>query len=238
MSCVVPNCKSFAGKYPLGVTKHLIPGNVKRREQWIKAIPRKDWEPSKFSVVCSLHFEDSDYREHRNDGNLSRRKQKGSLIKKQLKPTAVPRIFPGLPSYLSSKSPCVRSEKATSFARHVLASKQADEQAKQFLASDLIESFFELKMNFEKHLPPSSENIFSVKKSDTVFIEELVFYDDGPKILYGLKIEDDLKFKAVVNGSLLSQKRLSHICQEGIIHRFSDIPNILSFLQSLSENKV
>jgi len=158
-------------------------------------------------------------------------------MKKHLKPTAVPTIFPGLPSYLSQKSSCERSENATSFSRHAEASKRANEQAKQFLASDNVQNFAQLKQNFEKHLP-SSENIFSLKKNSNVFVEEMVFNDDEPKILYGIQIEDSLKFQAFVNGALVSHRSTTHICQDGKIERFSDIANICAFLRSLANDQV
>ena len=94
MSCVVPGCKSYAGKYSPGVTKHLIPKDPRRRQLWIDMIAREGWTPSPTAVVCSLHFDDTDYRQERNDGDPNRAKARGELKRRQLKYFAVPRYFP------------------------------------------------------------------------------------------------------------------------------------------------
>ena len=67
MSCVVPRCQSGKGgkKVPPGVTKHIFPKDPQKLEMWIRAIPREEWTPTKYSVVCSLHFEDSDFKSER-----------------------------------------------------------------------------------------------------------------------------------------------------------------------------
>ena len=95
-------CRSGYGqeKLPEGVSAHIFPKDPIRRDLWIKAIPRADWIPAQNARVCSLHFEDSDYKGARKDSNPSR--QLGELKTRQLKPDAVPRKFPGLPAYLSS----------------------------------------------------------------------------------------------------------------------------------------
>jgi hypothetical protein len=110
-------CKSGYGndKLPQGVRKHIFPKDDLKRQQWIKAIPRTNWTPAVNAVVCSLHFEDCDYKSQRSDKNSSR--DRGELKYKRLKDDAVPRIFPGLPVYLSSSRPKERTASSTSAAR-------------------------------------------------------------------------------------------------------------------------
>ena len=44
------------------------------RTKWINAVPRKDWVPSKNSVLCEKHFLDSDFKTEREDKNKARKK--------------------------------------------------------------------------------------------------------------------------------------------------------------------
>ena len=61
------------------------------REEWIKAVRRTDYTPSKTAVLCSKHFQDTDFF-------------KTSASKVQLIPGAVPTIFTAFPSYLQTKA--------------------------------------------------------------------------------------------------------------------------------------
>jgi hypothetical protein len=97
MSCVVPGCTSGYGtnnKFPPGVGKHRFPKKPELRKIWINAIPRKDWQPTESSRVCSLHFDDLDFFIERQDSNVHRKT--GELKVRRLKTDAVPRKFPGV----------------------------------------------------------------------------------------------------------------------------------------------
>ncbi|KAH8037174.1 hypothetical protein HPB51_008856 [Rhipicephalus microplus] len=64
--CCVPFCTSSQRKKQPGVSFHEIPADATLREQWLKVISRKDWQPnstSNYSAVCSLHLLDADFRE-------------------------------------------------------------------------------------------------------------------------------------------------------------------------------
>jgi hypothetical protein len=43
-------------------------------DKWIKAVPRKDFVPSKHSKFCSRHFQRSDFVQQTRDTNKWRRK--------------------------------------------------------------------------------------------------------------------------------------------------------------------
>ncbi|KAG0428768.1 hypothetical protein HPB47_024264 [Ixodes persulcatus] len=94
MYCSVPFCKSDR-KRKLGISFHEFPANDDRRQTWLKAISRKDFVPndkSSSSVVCSLHFADSDYT-------------LGSTKLRRLKRDAVPSIISGYPTYMHPQKP-------------------------------------------------------------------------------------------------------------------------------------
>ncbi|KAH7968181.1 hypothetical protein HPB52_006432 [Rhipicephalus sanguineus] len=59
-----------------------FPANPGRRRLWLAQVKRDDWEPTSASRICSDHFKDSDYELRRQDGL------------KQLRPDAVPTVFP------------------------------------------------------------------------------------------------------------------------------------------------
>lgn len=43
-----------------GITFHKIPKDPGKRVAWVKAMRRKDFEPSEYTVICSCHFEEKD----------------------------------------------------------------------------------------------------------------------------------------------------------------------------------
>jgi len=97
MSCVVPGCKSGYGtknQLPPGVRTHRFPKDLAQRKRWCEAIPRADWQPTDFSRICSLHFDNSDYFTEHQDSNKHRQKD-SALKRRRLKPDAIPRYFPG-----------------------------------------------------------------------------------------------------------------------------------------------
>lgn len=87
--CCVPHCTSRSGKSK-GISFHYFPCDSLLEQKWLKAISRENFKPnsnanSVSQAVCSLHFQDSDY--------------KTGLKKRCLKPHSIPSIFPGYPSY-------------------------------------------------------------------------------------------------------------------------------------------
>ncbi|KAH7952541.1 hypothetical protein HPB52_023876 [Rhipicephalus sanguineus] len=80
--CCVPRCTSSERQKEPGVTFHELPSDSAARERWITAIAREDSVPNTafyYTVVCSLHFKPSDFRD--------------DCKRRQLKPDAVPSVF-------------------------------------------------------------------------------------------------------------------------------------------------
>lgn len=87
--CCIPYCTSKSGKSK-GISFHYFPCDSSLEQKWLKAISRENFTPnnnakSVSQAVCSLHFQDTDY--------------KTGLKKRCLKPLSVPSIFPSYPSY-------------------------------------------------------------------------------------------------------------------------------------------
>ena len=112
--CVAPACTSgYASNRDEKKSVFTFPKDNEMRQKWIRAVPRANWDVSGNSAICELHFHASDFKESREDNNHSRVSAKGEeLCRKELKPDAVPSVWPSCPSYLSSNTPR-RSQKAT-----------------------------------------------------------------------------------------------------------------------------
>ena len=54
ISCSAYNCENRQG--PNGLSFHRFPKDPELRKRWISAVNRKDWQPSKYSRICSAHF--------------------------------------------------------------------------------------------------------------------------------------------------------------------------------------
>ena len=237
MSCVVPGCQTGYGTkktFPQGVGKHRFPKDPSLRETWLKAIPRSDWMPSSHSVICSLHFEKSDFKTERTDSNAQR--QLGGLKTRRLKKTAVPRNFPGCPAYLSKPKVKERTERAGSSFRRQLQVNQAEEDARNYLDADRISSFEDLLGSTPNDFP-STWNITTLKNiPDKIVFEDVGLDDDGKAhIKFCLIVLGDLSFKMFLKDVSLPSGRVNHITTQKKITRASDVSYILAFLNTSCE---
>ncbi|KAG8173931.1 hypothetical protein JTE90_014540 [Oedothorax gibbosus] len=87
MSCVAFGCYKNSSKKIAGITFHRFPKEEILRKEWAKAVKRDNWNPSKHSVLCSEHFEESDF-------------DKCSTFRVYLKPNVVPSVFKAFPKHL------------------------------------------------------------------------------------------------------------------------------------------
>jgi len=238
MACVVPGCRSGYGaksQLPPGVQMHRFPKPPEQCEAWTKAIPRANWVPKTRSRVCSLHFDKSDYTTDHSDTNTRRKHSKDKLNVARLKPTAVPRIFPGCPSYLSTKKPTERAEVCKSEERRRQEIIQAELKAQAFLNEDYISSqddIFNKKYDF-----PSSWNISSIKISSKIVFEGVGLHLDGkPFFKFTLTIDEKLNFGLTRNELTVLTSLVNHITPNNVIERHSDVFNFLAFLNAQTDS--
>ena len=86
-SCEAPKCTDCVNKPP-GKSFHQFPLNKPELlHKWVRAIPRDDWTPNKYSYLCSYHFHPSCYLD--TPGRV------GCF----LRPNSIPTIFPKLEDY-------------------------------------------------------------------------------------------------------------------------------------------
>ncbi|CAH1980476.1 unnamed protein product [Acanthoscelides obtectus] len=101
--CCVPGCK---GNYEAELRStpyrsvFRFPKNGEFKSKWLASIPRKDWSPSKDSVVCDAHFQQAEIVRTETyvlqDGSANT----VTLSRPKLSGGAVPSVFPNVPSYL------------------------------------------------------------------------------------------------------------------------------------------
>lgn len=101
---------------------HRFPLKFDLRQQWISALRRKDFKPSKCAVVCSKHFRDEDF-------------DRTSLSCVRLRNNAVPSVFTAFPSYLQTKHRARKAPKDRSVYVEA-ATVVADEQMPENIAAD------------------------------------------------------------------------------------------------------
>ena len=77
-SCSATNCRS---KYEDGVRMFRWPSAPERARLWLERCGRTGWQPKPTSRLCEMHFDSSQFEEHRQDGW------------RKLKPNAAPTLF-------------------------------------------------------------------------------------------------------------------------------------------------
>ena len=113
--CCVPGCHTDTGQLStyedsqgniIKASVHKFPlKDAFLMRAWLRAISRDNFEPNEKSVVCSRHFNESDFVTESTDKKKSRRSKRETLSNKRrrLKSGAVPSIFPHYPSYKASE---------------------------------------------------------------------------------------------------------------------------------------
>ncbi|CAK1592031.1 unnamed protein product [Parnassius mnemosyne] len=56
ISCSVLGCKSRTERKICGITFHSFPFNTVTKSKWLEATGRQNWQPTKYSKICSIHF--------------------------------------------------------------------------------------------------------------------------------------------------------------------------------------
>ena len=55
VTCCAVDCHNRRGDKP-GLTFHRFPVDRQRREKWIAAVRREDWQPTEHTRLCGEHF--------------------------------------------------------------------------------------------------------------------------------------------------------------------------------------
>ena len=195
--CSATNCRSgYSGecKDP-NVTFHSFPLNDKKLLKiWLKNIARKDFTPTKYSRLCSLHFKVEDFREDSSDQTQSRKRRRKDmkLLNRRLKKDAIPSIFSGLPSYFAFDDVHSRTGMALSSSRHENAAKLLEEQGEKFLETDQLKNFDDLLSSLAKEQLPQDflmrytdsgiDLIVYHKSSNQLFLEQYILINNSKSV--------------------------------------------------------
>ena len=138
------------------VTFHAFPLHDQQLLQaWHKRLARKDFTPTKYSKLCSIHFTPEDFVAESNDQSNRRKRKREStkLIRKRLKNDAHLPIFTNSPSYYTYESEPRRSGLSSSTSRHENEAARLEDCCKSFLNADKPESFNNLMAKIAEELP-------------------------------------------------------------------------------------
>ena len=127
----------------------------KRRLEWDALVPIKDFKSDDNTVLCEKHFDLSDFAVE-----VESTEQK-TATRKRLTSDAVPRLWPGLPAYLSKPKPKPRETKlSTSFSREEKEAILACREEKSEINNDTFTCLQDLQTKFTtEDLPPGITRI-------------------------------------------------------------------------------
>ncbi|KAM7300812.1 uncharacterized protein ISCGN_016397 [Ixodes scapularis] len=196
--CCAPNCNSNYVSGPK-VRVYRFPSDAERRTAWTKAIPREDFAPTKYSVVCEKHFSPGDFATTTTyTDEKTGRVLEVPLQLRRLKPCATPSIFPNCPAYLSRNTPAAREgpeEKRARLEAEALqqALARSTEAYEDEQRNNSVSSFDELVAALKE---------FQVADFWTKLVtdKQVLFLNfaprDAPVVRYSVTVSADLSLKA------------------------------------------
>jgi len=236
--CAAYGCKSGYATNTTGetVTFHAFPADPQLRDQWIRTNPRKDFIPTQFSRMCSLHFRECDFLDIRRDSNKSRLKTKSEKpTRRLLRRGVVPSVFANVPAYLSQSTGGTprTTKRAASASRREQEAKRLDELEASFHASDDITSL------------SNSEIIDNLKADSTVpegylfsaIDERLLLYllqtiNDVPKVVCCVCLQRDLRVVCSLEDNVVPQSQYSDLLTDGRVTKLSQLINLMARMKS------
>ena len=237
--CMAYGCKSgYKGHDSSDVTFHAFPlKNKDLCDKWKRANPRQDFEPTKYSKMCSLHFKPSDFVDERRDTNKQRMKNYADdrLVRRYLKDDAIPSLFPNAPDYLSNKLGAPRSTfRASAESRRESQIADMELLAESFMAEDDI-SHLDLeaiaeRIKTEATLPHG----FSVTLADDCLFLYLICHADGvPRITASITVRSNLSVVTSLEEKLVPVSRIKDLV-DGSLTKMSQLVNLMARAKSWS----
>ena len=177
---------------------------------WLKRIARKDFTPTKYSRLCSLHFKPEDFVTESNDQQIRRRKTRSSalLVKKHLKGNVLSSIFKDVPSYHACGDASSRSGLSLASSPHENDASRLEMQFEQFLKDDKIEKLARLIAKIADDMQ-SHDFVLHQTKSEANLI---LFSEEHPLFVQSTtSISTDLEIRIYHNGQLVPASLYKHI---------------------------
>ena len=240
-TCCVPSCNSGykSNKNPDQVALFKFPKDESLKNKWIKAITRKNWTVINSHRVCAKHFSESDFQVSSQDLKIRRCKARATqkLKRLQLKKSAIPHIFAGLPKYLPTATPLTRGSNSLSSARQNKVNQELEKQNNSFLKQDIIGSFESLKTKLHEIMLPSGF-IYDAQETSIHFyyIKHSENFSVSPKLLASVVISQDLSINAFLLSAKVPQSTFKNFLSENAVKSVTAVSNILAQLKALAEN--
>ncbi|KAJ4425654.1 hypothetical protein ANN_27850 [Periplaneta americana] len=205
-SCVVPGCKSnYASSIKTEgyVRSFKFPKQIALREEWIRAIPRASWKPNDRSIVCIKHFRDSDLITVEKYVDKDGKQCERVLGTPILSESAVPKLFPGLPSYLSINESVKRKSPEERRKEVEKRLKTAEEDEKRRVEEEnKVTSYENFLLNVRSKVLSYSQD-WRVHTTDSVCMLYKLDFTTIPKVGSSIRINKDLTTEVHVNGGIM-----------------------------------
>ena len=200
--CCAINCRSgYTGenKDP-DVTFHSFPPHDKQLlHGWLKRIARKDFTPTKYSRLYSLHFKPEDFVKESNNQQIRWRKNRSSalLVKKCLKGNVLPSIFKDVPSYYACGDAPPRSGLSLALSQRENDASRLEMQLEQFLKDDKIEHLAGLIAKIADGMQSHGFVLHQTKSEANL----ILFSEEHPlSVQLTISISTDLEIRIYHNG--------------------------------------
>ncbi|XP_077498527.1 uncharacterized protein LOC144109623 [Amblyomma americanum] len=231
-SCCAPNCKSNYDGGP-SVRMHRFPTDPTMRAAWTTAVPRGDFLPTKYTVLCEKHFLPTDYLKTTAYTDI----KTGKVVEVPLKTirvnqTALASLFPKCSAYLSRPQASVREApeqkrirlEDASMQEAILLSKQtqAEEEAKNRINgfSDFLDALPSLQ----------NSNFWTIiNKDGKVFLD--LTLDSAPAVRSSVIVSSDLRVEVFFGETRLSK------CGEVLVpEKLCDLRDLKRVLQMIEDS--
>ena len=240
-TCCVPGCKTGykSNKNPQKISLFRFPKNESLKAKWIKIIPRENWTWTDSHRVCANHFHEEDFETESTDHRASRKANRDITELKQarLKPNAIPRIFMGLPKYLSKELPSCRStSKCTAAARYADDTIRLEQQIEQAFAEDKFDNFESFKSKIASTTLPSG--FFILDDSVSIHFVYLQCREEdllAPKLAVTVTVTQTLTVRPFFNSLPVPKSAYRHVLNHETVNSITEVCNILALCKVLSE---
>ena len=240
--CAALGCKSgYKNHVPEGISFHKFPNNCLIRARWLRKLSRSNYQPTKNSRICSLHFYDSDFITQRSDSNPRRLKTKSAIRQlKKLKPEAVPSRFSSdVPSYLNSPPKTVRTLKSTSQVRKTNDEHRLNSMIAEFESFDTLNSLFDIQQKFSEC--DSKPDGFILHRECAADEDRLNFlllsFDINPKIIASVTFSADLSLTVFIDNCQIPWNKFSSVLSSNKVSLFSEVINLLASVKSVAHKE-
>ena len=208
-----------------------FPADSSRRALWLRALRiEADYAITGSRSVCAKHFDASDIIWDRQDSNKWRKSTSQQCLRAKLSSTAVPRIFEGVPEYLTTEKPPERSTKTTTEARLDADNAATSIAQHNFLTdADLIENLDKLSSYLnsnEPAIPVGFTEIYNNNNNNNILLAIIVDEQErGPEFTASIKICADMSWSVVVRKRAVQKchfsdiaiDKLTNFCQASLL---------------------